>query len=114
MMAPDRMSRLMESVTSILRNSSSSISALSDALGGSHTIEAAGCHEDNAVARNDMAKRDADRTQLDQSITRNLEFMRALQKASEQSFTTLKQILDEWVGTLAVLTGPTGRTTAMV
>lgn len=113
MMAPDKMSRFMKSTTGTLKDYATVIGGYTQSLCGSHTLEAAKNHGDGAVARSDMAQCDADRTQLDQSITRNLEFMRDLQKASEQSFTTLKQILDEWVGTLAVLTGPTGRTASM-
>lgn len=113
LMAPDRMSRLMQSLIPTLKDSSTVFSGFSQSLGGLHTLEAAQHQEDGSVARSDMAQRDAERTQLDQSITRNLEFMKALLKASEQSFTTIKRMIDESWKTLAVLSGPTGRAAAM-
>ncbi len=113
MMAPDKMSRLMQTAVPTLKQGSTVLGGFSQSLGGVHTLEAAEHQEDGAVARSGMAQRDTDRAQLDQTIDRNLEFIRALQKASEQSLVTLKQIIDESLGTLAVLTGPTGRTASM-
>ena len=113
LMAPDKMSRLMKTCIPLLRDFSTVFGGFSQSMSGTHTLQAAAFQKDGTVARSHMAMREADRTELDQSIAQNLEFMKALLKASEQSFANLKRMMDESWATLSVLSGPTGRTASL-
>ena len=110
---PTKLRTAMESLVKTTQEFSLAVGGLSQFMGGACTIDAANHQFSADKRRSEIAKNDADRTQLDQSVEMYVEFIQSLMKKVQESFNATKRMIEEWESSMATLMGAPTRHAAM-